>query len=53
MEETKKNWAEVLSNKSIVVNHEDVDAFVELFKSFGLVVHGGADLGELGRVLYF
>ena len=53
MEAIKKNWAEVLSNKSIVVNHEDVDTFVELFDSFGLVVHGGADLGELGRVLYF
>lgn len=53
MEATKKNWAEVLSNKSIVVNHEDVETFVELFESFGLVVHGGADLGELGKVLYF
>lgn len=53
MEATKKNWAEVLNSKSIVVNHEDVDTFVELFASFGIVVNGGADLGELGRVLYF
>lgn len=53
METTKKNFAELLSNKSIVVNHEDVDTFVELFESFGLLVHGGADLGEDGRVIYF
>lgn len=44
---------ELLANKSIIVNHSDVEAFVEAFKALGLNPMGGADLGEMGRVLYF
>jgi hypothetical protein len=44
---------ELLANKSIIVNHSDVETFVEAFNALGLNPKGGADLGEMGRVLYF
>lgn len=44
---------ELLANKSIIVNHSDVDTFVEAFKALGLNPKGGAILDNNQRVLYF
>lgn len=52
MEETKKNWAEVLKNRSVLVNVCDVERFCEFFKSMGLVPNGGALVGNQ-QVIYF
>lgn len=53
MNENTTKVRELLTNKSIIVNHADVDTFIEAFKELGLNPMGGADLGEMGRVLYF
>ena len=53
MNENTTKARELLANKSIIVNESDVDTFIEAFKTLGLNLMGGADLGEMGRVLYF
>lgn len=46
-------WNKLLKDKSVIVNHDDIDQFVMVFKSLGLTPKFGADLGEMGRVIYF
>lgn len=46
-------WDKLLKDKSVIVNHSDIDQFVMAFKSLGLTPHFGANLGELGQVIYF
>lgn len=53
MNENTKKANELLKNKSVVVNHANVTAFVEALRMVGLNPQGGADLGEQGQIIYF
>lgn len=43
---------ELLNNNHVIVEHKEVNALVNLGAFFGIIVHGGAFIGENHQCLY-
>lgn len=47
-----KKIIELIDNKHVIVKHEEVDRIVNLGNFFGLIVFGGAFIGDSNQCLY-